>query len=223
MAKNKQKKFDENATFSHVFQVPAWENLEQDFFLKGNWDQNYFKNSQDIILELGCGKGEYTVGLRKKYPDFNYLGLDIKGARIWRGAKTVQEENLNNVAFLRTRVEFLDRFFAPEEVAQIWITFADPQPKIEKKRLTSDRFLAIYQKILKKNGIVHLKTDSDLLFEYTLEQIQKFGAKLLEKWIDVHNVVLPEKQAELLSIRTHYENLFATTQSIKYLSFCFEK
>ena len=221
MRRNKLQKFKENETFQHVFQPHASENLSQDFHLKGKWKSDYFKNDHPLVLELGCGRGEYTIGMHKQYPHKNHIGLDIKGARIWKGAKQVETENLQNVAFIRSRVEFLERFFALEEVDEIWITFADPQPKKEEKRLTSPRFLNHYRHVLKPQGIIHLKTDSDILFDYTLEQVAQFSYALLEKIPDVYaqKPFFSQEKQDLLSIKTHYESIFSPIHTIKYLSF----
>ena len=165
MGKDKLKRFAELETFTNVFQLNPVH--------KGNWNKNYFKNNQPIVLELGCGRGEYTVSLAKYFPVKNFIGIDIKGARIWRGAKTGMEEHISNMAFLRIEIEQLEEHFSENEVDEIWITFPDPQPQIsrERKRLTSDRFLTMYKKVLSPNGIVHLKTDNDGLYAYTLEKI----------------------------------------------------
>lgn len=175
--KNKLKRFAEVATFPNVFEsVPTKESflsnqegLSED--LRGHWSQGHFKNNNPVILELACGKGDYTVALGKDFPDSNYIGVDIKGSRIWKGAKTALDISLNNVAFLRTRIEFIDRFFAPGEVDQIWITFPDPFEGKPNRRLTSAPFLERYRRILKPGGMIHLKTDSALLYEFTLEVV----------------------------------------------------
>ncbi|HPV56712.1 MAG TPA: tRNA (guanosine(46)-N7)-methyltransferase TrmB, partial [Tenuifilaceae bacterium] len=174
MAKNKLRRFAENETFENLFQPTMSDVMNGDFHLKGKWRSDYFKNSNPIVLELGCGKGEYSVGLAKMFPEKNFIGADIKGARLWRGAKTAVEEKMSNVAFIRTRIEHIASFFAPEEVDEIWVTFPDPQPreKKSKKRLTSSRFLNHYAKFLKPNGIVHLKTDSQALHAYTKAVIE---------------------------------------------------
>ena len=221
MGKNKLKKFLQNKTFAHVIEPNPLSLLEENHPLRGRWQQDFFKNELPLVLELGCGKGEYTVNLAEKYPEYNYIGMDIKGARIWSGAKIVAEKKINNVAFVRSKIQFIERFFAPEEVAQIWITFADPQPKKAEKRLTADRFLNHYKNILIPQGKIHLKTDSDLLFDFTLEQIQKNRLHLEEKLIDLEKLKpqLSEEKKALMGIQTHYEKLFAPIHTIKYLSF----
>src|SRR5688572_33160801 len=171
MAKNKLQRFAELRTFSNVHEFLFTER-ETDFKLKGKWNTDHFKNSNPIVLELGCGKGEYSNGLAEKYPNLNFIGVDIKGARIWRGSKTAQEKKLLNVAFLRTQIEFIESCFEKEEVSEIWITFPDPQPNKEKKRLTHPVFLNRYKNILKQKGVIHLKTDSAELYEFTLETIR---------------------------------------------------
>ena len=168
MAKNKLKKFAEMETFSNVFQPSA---LSQ-HPIAGRWRADYFHNNRPIVLELGCGRGEYTVGLSRKYPDKNFIGVDIKGARMWAGAKEAETEGLQNVAFLRTNIEFITSFFAKDEVDEIWITFCDPQMKKATKRLTSTYFMQRYQQIMKPNGVIHLKTDSPFLYTYTMEMLR---------------------------------------------------
>src|SRR5690606_17521039 len=180
-SKNKLKRFKENETFSNVIQPTREEVVSGDFYLKGKWNQEIFKNDNPIVLELGCGKGEYSVGLSQKYPNKNFIGIDIKGARMWVGAKQAEALNLNNVAFLRTRIDFIEQAFAKDEVDEIWITFPDPQPQKtrERKRLTHLRFLERYRNLLKKGGIVHLKTDSRLLYDFTLEVIKDNKLELI--------------------------------------------
>lgn len=168
MAKNKLKKFAEMETFSNVFQPSA---LSQ-HPIAGRWRADYFHNDRPIVLELGCGRGEYTVGLSRKYPDKNFIGVDIKGARMWAGAKEAETEGLQNVAFLRTNIEFITSFFTKDEVDEIWITFCDPQMKKATKRLTSTYFMQRYQQIMKPHGVIHLKTDSPFLYTYTMEMLR---------------------------------------------------
>ncbi|MEL6941200.1 MAG: tRNA (guanosine(46)-N7)-methyltransferase TrmB [Bacteroidota bacterium] len=184
--------------------------------LKGRWANNHFQNEHSITLELACGKGDYTVGLARLYTDRNFVGVDIKGARIWRGATTALEENLSNVAFLRTRIEQLHYFFEPEEVAEIWITFPDPFLNKESRRLTAPRFLELYKKVLKKDGIVHLKTDSPELYEYTLEVLSEVDTfELLYEENDIYSkpLYLPE-----LEIKTFYEKgHLEVGKTIKYI------
>jgi tRNA (guanine-N7-)-methyltransferase len=171
VGKGKLSKFEEMKTFHNVFQPEFEQVFHKDFEFKGHWASRYFRNKHPIILELGCGKGEYTIGLAKRFPDTNFIGIDIKGARIWTGAKKAYLEKIPNVAFIRTRIEFVNSFFSPGEVDEIWLTFPDPQLKKRrnKKRLTAARFLNLYRKFLKDNGIIHLKTDNPVLYEYTLE------------------------------------------------------
>lgn len=220
MAKRKRERFAEVETFSNVFYVPFEESLTG-IDKKGKWANYYFKNTGPIVLELGCGKGEYTVGLAQKYPDKNFIGVDIKGNRIWRGAKTSIENNIPNVAFIRTRIDFIERCFAANEVSEIWITFPDPQPAKgrAKKRLTAPVFLARYKNILNKNGIIHLKTDSALLYEYTMEVIKENKHTLLEATADLYATVNSEL-AEARAIQTYYENKFLkNNQPIHYIRF----
>lgn len=224
MAKNKIRRFAEMKTFNCVFE-PTMEDVKTgDYLFKEKWNEMYFRNNNPLVLELGCGKGEYTLGLGKKYTKKNFLGVDIKGSRMWCGAKVVEEEKLPNIAFLRTRIEFIDLFFGTNEVDEIWLTFSDPQPKKENKRLSSPVFIDKYKKFLKKDGVIHLKTDSDLLYEYTLEVCKEQKFKILEQTDDVygkyiHSNILPEKK-ELLQIKTFYEQIFSNKGfTIKYLSF----
>ncbi len=225
MAKRKLEHFAEMKTFDHVLEVPFADIMGKSHPMKGKWREQFFKNNHPIILELGCGKGEYSVGLGKKYPNNNYIGVDIKGARMWRGAKTVQEEGIENVGFLRTRIDFIDSFFAPGEIDEIWITFPDPQPRKNRarKRLTGPMFIERYQKFLKPGGLVHLKTDSDFFFEYTLEQIEAHSYPLLEHTFDLYGEKINDLDAdtrEILNIKTHYETLFSAKGfKIKYLKF----
>ncbi|MDR3133607.1 MAG: tRNA (guanosine(46)-N7)-methyltransferase TrmB [Prevotellaceae bacterium] len=205
MGKNKYKRFMENETFTLLFQ-PAFEAVfKNDFHLKGRWREAFFKNPHPVILELGCGRGEYTVELARRYPAKNFIGIDRKGARLWRGAKTATGEQLPNVAFIRTRIDFITSFFAPGEVDEIWITFPDPQPVRPRKRLTGGRFLARYAQFLKTGGNIHLKTDSQMLHEYTKAIIQHNGLPLLEANSDIYGTARAD---DILSIRTHYEELF---------------
>ena len=170
MGHHKLQRFAENLTFPNLFQV-SFDQLEKEgFALKGKWREQ-FGNDNPITLELGCGKGDYTIALARIHPDRNYIGVDIKGARLWRGAKTSNEEQMKNVAFIRTRIELIDRFFAPGEVSEIWITFCDPQLKKPNKRLTSPRFLDTYSRFLAPGSILHLKTDSQELYDYTLNEV----------------------------------------------------
>lgn len=219
MGKDKLKRFEEIKTFPNVLEPPVMETYEH----KGKWHQEIFKNDKPIVLELGCGKGEYSVGLAKMYPDKNFVGIDIKGNRIYIGAKECIEEGLGNVMFLRTRIDFINNFFDTNEVDEIWLTFSDPQPKKPRKRLSSKLFIDRYRKFLKKNGKIHVKTDSDLLFEFTEEEIQEHKYNCHELTWDLygeyHNK-LNEEQKKLFEIRTHYEKLFSSKGSvIKYCCF----
>ncbi|MDE5847349.1 MAG: tRNA (guanosine(46)-N7)-methyltransferase TrmB, partial [Muribaculaceae bacterium] len=167
MGKNKLQKFSDMETFGCVLQYPRHILIEKGFPYKGKWNSDFFSRSNPITLELGCGKGEYTVGLAEANHDRNYVGVDIKGARMWKGAKSVEEKGMDNAAFLRTEIEQIEQFFAPGEVDEIWITFPDPQMQKARKRLTSSRFLTNYRKFLRPGGVVNLKTDSPFLYEYT--------------------------------------------------------
>lgn len=179
MAKNKLQKFAEMEAFPHVFQYTFADLLQKSFEMQGKWRELFFKNNNPIVLELGCGKGEYTVALGKLYPNKNFIGIDIKGARIWTGARQSHETGMTNVAFLRTNIEMINRFFAENEVDEIWLTFPDPQMKKQRKRLTSTNFMRFYQQILKPNGIIHLKTDSNFMFTYTCEMLKINNFKVL--------------------------------------------
>jgi tRNA (guanine-N7-)-methyltransferase len=217
MPKNKLQRFAELKTFSNVYEF-LWTERETDFKLKGKWNSEHFKNENPIVLELGCGKGEYSIGLAERYPNKNFIGLDIKGARIWRGSKNAQEKNLHNVAFLRTQIEYIEACFAKDEVSEIWITFPDPQPNKEKKRLTHMIFLNRYKNVLKPNGVVHLKTDSAELHEFTLEVIKENKLELLDSTRDLYGSSEPREEAK--AFKTHYENLFtAKGKKITYLKF----
>lgn len=216
--KNKLEHFAENLTFDNMFQY-SYEQVINGFDLKGNWNKDFFKNDNDIILELGCGKGEYSVGLAKYYPEKNFIGIDIKGARIWRGLKDCEEQNISNVAFIRTRINLIEFFFGKNEISEIWITFPDPFPleSNERKRLTSPQFLDRYSSLLKPGGIINLKTDNIIFFEYTLDVIREGGHELLYHTYDVYG----EKNEEVLtSIQTFYEKKWlANGTKIKYLKF----
>lgn len=217
--KDKIRKFRENLTFECLIQPTTEEVLGKDHPIKGHWHEKVFKNQNPIVLELGCGKGEYTIALSQRNPDKNFIGVDIKGARLWKGAKYATENALPNVAFLRTRIEFITSLFAENEVSEIWVTFADPQPNKPKKRLTSHQFLAKYKTFLKPDGIIHLKTDSILLHESTLEVIREGEHKLLEANNDIY---APESHVaeEITSIKTFYESQFlAKGMPITYLKF----
>jgi|TARA_R100001039_G_C1848670_1_gene108731 tRNA (guanine-N7-)-methyltransferase len=219
-SKNKLKRFKENETFENVFQPKRDELVNNQFPLKGNWNKTYFKNSNPLVLELGCGKGEYTVALAKKYPNKNFIGIDIKGARFWRGAKTALEEGLPNAAFLRTQIELVDDAFANNEVDEIWITFPDPQIKYKrtKHRMTNSGFLKRYKNILKPDGVVNLKTDSEFMHGYTLGLLHGEGHEVLYA---NHNVYKQEGSPEdVTGIQTFYESQYLEqNKPITYIRF----
>lgn len=218
MGKNKLRKFADLATMERVVQVPFDALQCGECNLRGRWRDEFFGNDRPIILELGCGKGEYTVGLARQNPDANYIGIDIKGARMWTGASQARAEGRTNVGFLRTDIELIDRFFAPGEVDGIWITFPDPQMKKARKRLTSTRFLDLFRRILRPDGIINLKTDSPFLFAYTSALIRDNSLPLITSVDDLHHSSLANDPQ--LSIRTHYEQQWIDRGlSIKYLSF----
>lgn len=217
MGKNKLRKFKDMETIDFVFQYPFAALKENGFPLKGKWHSDFFGNDNPIVLELGCGKGEYTVGLARRFRDKNYIGIDIKGARMWTGACQAREEKLGNVAFLRTNIELLPHFFSPGEVAEIWITFPDPQMKKTRKRLTSTRFLELYREVLAPGGIVHLKTDSPFLYTYThlLVELNRLPAM-----VDTDDLYHSDYVSEILDIKTFYERQWLERGlTIKYISF----
>lgn len=217
-SKNKLKRFNENETFPNVIQ-PTREEVTNNFPHKGKW-KDFFKNDNPIVLELGCGKGEYTLALAEKSPEINYIGIDIKGARFWRGAKTALEENLQNVAFIRTQIELVDFCFAENEVSEIWITFPDPQIKYKrtKHRLINDAFLKKYHRILNEDGIVHLKTDSEFMHGYALGLLHGQGQEILYSHHDVYsNHLSPEV---VLKTQTFYEKQYLeSNKAITYIKF----
>ena len=219
-SKNKLKRFRENERFSNVIQPTREEVLSNSFHLKGKWSSEFFRNDHPLVLELGCGKGEYTVNLARKYPEKNFIGVDIKGARLWRGAKTALEENLKNVGFLRTQIELLDKLFSENEIQEIWITFPDPQIKYKrtKHRLTNPYFLDLYKQILVSDGIIHLKTDSEFMHGYTLGLLQGMGHEIQYSHHDVYgNEFSPE---EVTSIQTYYEGQYLEEgKKITYIRF----
>jgi tRNA (guanine-N7-)-methyltransferase len=217
---SKQEKFIAFDTFKNCFTL-FFENISKGFLLKGRWHSDYFKNPNPIVLELGCGKGEYTIGLSENNHSKNYIGVDIKGNRIWVGAKYAIENNLNNVAFLRTRIDFIEHCFLENEIDEIWITFPDPQPQSTRKRsrLTNPLFLNRYKKILKKGGLIHLKTDSTSLYEYTLQVIEENKNLIIWQTDNLYQNC-PDNRQELIQIKTHYEKLFTDKgENIKYICF----
>lgn len=218
MGKNKLKKFKEMEGIDFVFQYPFAALNEKGFPLKGRWRDDFFKNGNPIVLELGCGKGEYTVGLARRFPDRNYIGVDIKGARMWTGATQARAEGLSNVAFLRTDIELIDRFFTPGEVDEIWITFPDPQMKKARKRLTGTRFMDLYRRVLKPSGLINLKTDSPFLYTYTTLMAAANGFTVEADTADLYggdNSALPQP---LMEIKTFYEQQWLDRGlTIKYL------
>ena len=224
MAKHKLARFAAMATYPHVFQPTLDELLSQPYRLSGRWNTEVFHNDHPLVLELGCGKGEYTVGLAERYADRNFIGIDIKGARMWVGATDALNRQIPNAAFLRTRIEMLDRCFAPGEVSEIWITFPDPQPQKKRigKRLTSARFLNRYLRCLKPDGIVHLKTDSTLLYTYTSRLVSYNQLEVLADTDDLYHSGITDEV--LLSIKTQYETLFSSRGAThKYLKFKLNK
>ncbi|GGC46849.1 tRNA (guanine-N(7)-)-methyltransferase [Parapedobacter defluvii] len=211
MGKDKLRKFAEIGTFANVLQLGAGKAM------RGQWASGHFGNKQPIVLELACGKGEYAVNLAKLFPERNFIGIDYKGNRIWRGAKTALEEHISNVAFLRIQIETILDYFAEEEVSEIWITFPDPQPQKsrEKKRLTNPTFLAKYRQILIPAGIMHLKTDNDGLFAYTQEKLAELGLNIQVQTADLYR---SEFVDEVLSIKTYYEKKYLeTAKNINYI------
>lgn len=221
MGKGKLAKFAEMETFSNVFQYPFSVVDNVPFEMKGHWREQYFKNNHPVVLELGCGKGEYTVELARLYPEMNFIGVDIKGARMWTGAKQALEAGLKNVAFLRTNIEIIDRFFAESEVQEIWLTFSDPQMKNAHKRLTSTFFLNRYRKFLVDGGIVHLKTDSNFLFTYTTCMVKENKLPVVFSTKDLyHTEGLDEETHKILSIQTYYESMWIERGlNIRYMKF----
>lgn len=223
--KQKLQHFAEMKDFPHVFEPELEEVFRADYKLKGKWNKEFFKNDHPLILELACGKGEYSYGMAKIYPEKNFIGVDIKGARMWKGAKDSLEDGLTNIAFLRTRIEFIEACFGKDEVDEIWITFPDPQPKErqEKKRLTGPLFIERYRNFLKPGGKINLKTDNAFFYDFTLEQIEEHGYELEASTDKVYGDFLEKqdpKLQEALQIRTHYEKIFSKKgHSIHYLRF----
>ena len=219
-SKNKLKRFRENEEFANVIQPSREELTDNSFELKGNWSRDFFKNENPIVLELGCGKGEYTVALARQNPNKNFIGIDIKGARFWRGAKTALEEGLDNVAFIRTQIELIEYIFAKREVSEIWITFPDPQIKYKrtKHRLTNADFLKRYKEILKVDGLMHLKTDSEFMHGYTLGLLHGQGQEVLYAHHDIYKNEYSPK--EVTGIQTFYEKQYLEKgKPITYIQF----
>ena len=217
MSKGKLAKFADMAAFPHVFEYPFSVVDEVPFEMRGAWNERFFKNNHPIVLELGCGRGEYTVGLGRLFPGKNFIGVDIKGARMWSGAKESVETGMTNVAFLRTNIEIIDRFFAPGEVSEIWLTFSDPQMKKATKRLTSTYFMERYRRFLVDNGLIHLKTDSNFMFTYTRYMVEHNHLPVEVLTDDLYHSGLAD---EILSIRTYYEQQWLDRGlNIKYLRF----
>ena len=219
-SKNKLKRFNENNTFHNVFQPKREELVDAVYPLKGQWNQQFFKNNNPLVLELGCGKGEYTVGLAERYPNKNFIGIDIKGARFWRGAKTAIENKMPNVAFIRAQIELIEELFASNEVDEIWITFPDPQIKYKrtKHRMTNATFLKRYKNILNDAGIVHLKTDSEFMHGYTLGLLHGQGHEVQYANHDVYRQ--EGSPDEVTAIQTFYENQYLDKQkAITYIRF----
>ncbi|MGB8491767.1 MAG: tRNA (guanosine(46)-N7)-methyltransferase TrmB [Bacteroidales bacterium] len=245
MGKNKLARWTELSTFSNVLQPEISGTPGKDHFIKGNWRDEIFRNSNPVVLELGCGKGEYTIALSRILPSRNFIGVDIKGARLWRGAKTSNENRISNAAFLRTRIEFIGSFFAADEIDEIWLTFPDPHPnrRNSNKRLVCPWFLNAYRAFLKDKGVIHLKTDNTELFDYTVKLAKAAGLEILFSTNDLHAYQEADKNTlvsfysklygtggnvaeleKILSIKTHYETIFIKGGlKIKYLAFRLEK
>ena len=231
MGKGKLAKFAEMAENPLVVECPFWQLQQEGFPLKGKWHEEFFKNGNPIVLELGCGRGEYTIGLARRFPEKNFIGIDIKGARMWHGAKTALEEGMKNVAFLRTNIECIAGFFAPNEVAELWLTFSDPQMKKATKRLTSTYFMERYRHFLIDNGIIHVKTDSNFLATYTKYMVEKNGLPMDFYTEDLYKLSTLNSQlstvncqlstlSSLTEIRTYYESMWLERGiPIKYLQF----
>ncbi|MDQ3046698.1 MAG: tRNA (guanosine(46)-N7)-methyltransferase TrmB [Bacteroidota bacterium] len=220
-AKRKLKKFGEVANFNNCFFLSFEDSVAEGLPLKGKWHKEFFKNDHPIVLELGCGRGEYTVGLAKRYPQKNFIGVDIKGNRIWTGAKAAIEDKLDNVAFVRTRIDFIEACFALNEVSEIWITFPDPQPQLSRirKRLTNMMFINRYKKIMVDNGIIRLKTDSEPFFDYSKEVAEENKMEILDATNDLYGDAKKRDEA-LTEIKTYYEGLFRNKGfKICYLEF----
>ena len=222
MGKNKLQKFADMKQWAHVYEFAQSDFAHNDHELKGHWGEKVFGNNRPIVLELGCGKGEYTVGLAEIYPDKNFIGIDIKGSRMWTGARIAQEKSMTNVAFLRTHIEFLPHFFAENEIAEIWLTFPDPQMKKTRKRLTSTRFMQDYEAMLCPGGCIHLKTDSQFMFRYTLAMIEENRLPVQYQTFNLYEegVLLA---AQVPNIQTFYEKQWLDRGlDIKYVRFGLE-
>jgi tRNA (guanine-N7-)-methyltransferase len=211
--KRKLEHFAEMKTFPHVFEPSLEEVFRTDYKMKSKWRKDFFKNDHPLVLELACGKGEYSVGMASIFPEKNFIGIDIKGARMWKGAKESLERGMKNIAFLRTRIEFIEGCFGAGEVDEIWITFPDPQPKDrqEKKRLTGPLFIERYKKFLKPGGCIHLKTDNNFFYNYTLDQLKEHKYELEEATDDLYAGYIDgmdKRMQEILRIKTHYEKIF---------------
>ena len=221
MSKGKLAKFADMEKYENVFQCPYSVVEHVPFHMCGKWNELFFHNDNPIVLELGCGKGEYTVGLARMFPNVNFIGVDIKGARMWTGATQALQENLKNVAFLRTNIEIIDRFFSTDEVREIWLTFSDPQMKNPRKRLTSSFFLERYRRFLEDKGVVHLKTDSNFLFTYTSLLVEKNHLPIVFSTNDLyHTEGIDSDTMKILDIHTYYENMWIERGiTIKYMKF----
>lgn len=223
MGKNKLERFAENKTFNNLFEYSFERLRDEGFPLKGRWKQDFFKNDNPIVLELGCGKGEYTVGLAREHRDVNYIGVDIKGARMWVGLCAARDEELDNVAFIRTHIEMIDGFFDKDEVSEIWVTFPDPQPgkARARKRLTGPNFLERYRRFLKEDGVVNLKTDSDLMYEFTVNVAKEADYPIYHNY---DNLYANDDDLEVKKIRTYYEQIWLDKGlTIKYIRFGIRK
>ena len=217
MSKNKLSKFADMAQYPHVFQCPYSQLSQEGFEMRGKWASDFFRNSNPVVLELGCGRGEYTVGLAEKFPNMNFIGVDIKGSRMWAGATESLQKGMKNVAFLRTNIEIIDRFFAPGEVSEIWLTFSDPHMKKATKRLTSTYFMERYRRFLVDGGIVHLKTDSNFMFTYTKYMVEHNALPVEFVTDDLYHSGLVD---DILGIQTYYEKQWLSRGlNIKYLKF----
>lgn len=221
MSKGKLAKFADMERYENVFQYPFSVVEQVPFEMKGRWREMYFHNDNPIVLELGCGKGEYAVGLARMFPDVNFIGVDIKGARMWTGATQALAEGLKNVAFLRTNIEIIDRFFSEGEVQEIWLTFSDPQMKNVRKRLTGTAFMERYRRFLVDGGIIHVKTDSNFLFTYTTYMVEHNHLPLLFRTVDLYHATdIDDDTRRILSIRTYYESQWIERgKDIRYMKF----